>query len=153
MLCVWYKRVKALVIFFFCFLSFRLLCIWLTKRLKPAKKGLWRPSSILWRSHAMPLWLASSSWAAHRDRDKDSWSTVGWQTCPTKEVRENAAVRALLCPRVYSHVHFYLWSHRKGDKHGHWIRMHSCQYSVPHRQVWMGADKVRLHWPHHFTAQ
>lgn len=69
--------------------SIRLPCMRLTKRIVHARKSLWRRTSSLWRSQIVRLCSARLLLAAHRNLDKDSWSTLGWEICPTKEVREH----------------------------------------------------------------
>lgn len=82
-----YKRVK--VSNAHSLLSIRLPCMRLTKRIIHARKCLWRRTSSLWQSQIVRLCSARLLLAAHRNLDKDSWSTLGREICPTKEVREH----------------------------------------------------------------
>lgn len=50
-------------------------------------------TSSLGQSQKMHLCWARLFWAAHLHREKDSWSTLGWEICPKKQVRHLVMVR------------------------------------------------------------
>ncbi len=66
----------------------------LTDKTVRARKYLLRPSSSLGQSQKMHLCWTMLFWAAHLHLERESWSTLGLEICPTK-VREPVTVRSV----------------------------------------------------------
>lgn len=116
-----------------------------------ARRNLWRQISSLWKSKATQSWSASLSSEVHRDLAKESWSTVGQEMFPIKEVWDENTMQWNLHRPMIPNMHLYVQSHRKVLHHRHWIRVHSRQHSVPHWYVWMDPDKVS--WNSHLQCE